>query len=130
MFTPVLAFGQGRGFDIRMMDQCVMNYAKFDSAKLTKVRICSTELGESNFAQCHRKEIVWDRVALLQASFFKTPLKGMDFTTCVIDGLILSDECGELKGAVVEVNQAVELAKRLGVVVKQRAAVIRLNSQG
>lgn len=100
------------------MDLCSMNYANFDSSKLTKVRICSTELGESNFAQCRMKEIVWEQVVLRQASFFKTPLKGMDFTTSDIGGWVLSDECWELKGAVVDANQAVELAKRLGIVVK------------
>ena len=52
------------------------------------------------------------------ASFFKTPLKGMDFTTCDIKGLVLSDECSEVRGAVMDLYQAAELAKRLGIVIK------------
>ena len=55
---------------------------------------------------------------LRKCQFFKTMLKGMNFTTCSIQGLVLSDECRELKGAVVDLYQAAELAKYLGVVVK------------
>ena len=42
----------------------------------------------------------------------------MDFTTCDIKGLVLSDECSEVRGAVMVLYQAAELAKRLGIVIK------------
>ena len=45
-------------------------------------------------------------------------LKGIDLTTCRISGIITSLEAGELKGAVVNMFQAVELAKRFGVIVR------------
>ena len=70
------------------------------------------------FSQCRVKEVSWDRAGLSGASFFKTPLRGMDFTTCEIGGLVLSDGCEELRGAVVDLYQAAELAKRLGLVIK------------
>ena len=60
----------------------------------------------------------FSQVSLQNASFFKTPLKGMDFTTCDIKGLVLSDECSEVRGAVMDLYQAAELAKRLGIVIK------------
>lgn len=103
--------------NMMIRDSC-LNYANFDNSKLEKVKIESSELNHGNISQCRVKELEWDRVQLSGASFFKTPLKGMDFTTCAIDGLVLSDDCAELKGAIVDLYQAAELAKRLGIVIK------------
>ena len=51
-----------------------------------------------------------------RANFFKTPLKGVDFTRSIIDGLILSGE--ELKGVCVTAQQAAMLAGLFGIIVK------------
>lgn len=98
--------------------ECCLNYANFDASKLEKVRIENTELNNANISQCRCKAVEWDLVQLNHTSFFKTPLQGMDFTGCVIHELILSDECKELKGVVVDLYQAAELAKRLGIIIK------------
>ena len=42
----------------------------------------------------------------------------MDFTTSQIDGLVLSDSCEELRGLTVDLYQAAELSKRLGLMIK------------
>ncbi len=44
---------------------------------------------------------------------------GLDFSDCDMSGLIVSDTLSELRGAVVNPIQAVELAKLLGIVVKE-----------
>lgn len=97
---------------------CNMNYANFDNSVLKKFDIENTELNSSNISQCRCKEFVWKNTGLVNASFFKTPLWGMDFTDCAINGLVLSDDSSELRGAVVDLYQAAELAKRLGITIK------------
>ena len=47
---------------------------------------------------------------------FRTNLKGIDFSTSNIDGIIIDKE--DLKGLIVNQFQAVELSKLLGIVVK------------
>ena len=49
------------------------------------------------------------------ADFFKTPLKGVDFSNCNIDSIMVSDKYTELYGAKINMFQAVEIAKLLGV---------------
>lgn len=46
-------------------------------------------------------------------------MRGVDFSDSTIHGLVLSDDYSELQGAVVDLYQAAELAKRLGVVIKE-----------
>ena len=53
------------------------------------------------------------------ASFLHTPLTGLDLTSCELDGLAVSDTNAELRGAVVTMEQAAMLAKRLGIVIKE-----------
>ena len=95
-----------------------MQYLNLDGSKLESFRVEDTDLENGNFAQCKCKGVTFSQVRLQNASFFKTPLKGMDFTTCDIKGLGLSDECSEVRGAVMDLYQAAELAKRLGIVIK------------
>lgn len=97
---------------------CNFHYANFDSSKMEHIYLTDVQLEGGFLTQCRMKDLLWNQVNLDNASFFKTMLKGMDFTTCTIHGLVLSDECTELKGAVVDLYQAAELAKYLGVVVK------------
>lgn len=74
-------------------------------------------LRETSFSSLDRKSVaLFDRCDLRAADFFHTPLKGVDLTSCDIDGIRL--EGPELRGAVVTALQACELAKLLGVVIK------------
>ena len=58
-----------------------------------------------------------NKIGLLNGNFQGTSLAGIDLTTDDIDGLLLMG--GELKGAVVTLLQAANLAKLLGVVIKE-----------
>ena len=49
---------------------------------------------------------------------FHTPLAGLDLTTCHLEGLVLSDGGEELRGVIVDRWQAGELARRLGIVIR------------
>ncbi len=99
--------------------ECNLNYANFDSSRFENVKIERTKLESSNLTQCRLKQVVWREVSLVNASFFHTALCNMDFSDSVIHGLSLSDDNRELQGAVVDLYQAAELAKRLGIVIKE-----------
>lgn len=58
------------------------------------------------------------RTSLRAARLLHTPLMGLDLTGCELDGIAVSDTNAELRGAVVTMEQAAMLAKRLGVVIK------------
>lgn len=100
------------------LDNCNFNYANFDNCKLENIKIEQTELNSGSIAQCKCKNVQWEKVNLKNTSFFHTSLGGMDLSDCDIAGLVLSDTNEELKGATVDLYQAAELAKRLGIIIK------------
>ena len=53
-----------------------------------------------------------------RASFFHTSLKGMDLRGNDVEGIIVSEEKNELRGAVADIYQAADLAKLMGIVIK------------
>lgn len=108
----------GSSIQNMVFSDCNLEYVNFDSSKLERVRFCETELSHGAISQCRCKDMSFQKVCLHGASFFKTSLKGMDFTSSDITELVLSDECTELKGAVVDLYQAAELAKHLGIIIK------------
>ena len=97
---------------------CNFSYANFDSSRLEHIRFSDCRIQGGSLTQCRCKAVEWNRVNLENASFFKTMMKGMDFTSSTIQGLTISDGCGEVRGAVVDLYQAAELAKYLGIVIK------------
>ncbi len=98
---------------------CNFDYANFDASKFEHIRFGESQFRGGFFTQCHLKDVKWDKIVFEKASFFKTSLKGMDFTTSSIQGLLLSDDGREINGAVVDLYQAAELSRYLGVVIKE-----------
>ena len=62
------------------------------------------------------RALTFEVCPLMAAELFKTPLEGMDLTTCQIDGLIVDPP--SLRGAVVTAEQACGLAKLLGLIIR------------
>ena len=62
------------------------------------------------------KHIEFNDCDLTRATIFRTPLKGLDMTTCTLDGLMVN--LPDLRGMIVTPLQAAELAKLLGLVVR------------
>lgn len=61
------------------------------------------------------KKPVFHNVNFTSTDFFKTRLKGIDLSDCVISNIMLSDTYMELAGAKVNIYQAAELARLLKV---------------
>ena len=68
-----------------------MNDSNFDSSRLEHIRIEQTKLESANISQCRCRQVDWQE---------------------------LNDDNHELRGAAVDLYQAAELAKRLGIIIK------------
>jgi len=121
------AFISCKGVGVKFADSIIknfsvvdsnFNYSNFDMSRFENVWIEKTKLDSGNMAGCKCKQMFWKETSLMNTSFFKTPLRGMDFSDSQITGLVLSDDHSELRGVIVDLYQAAELAKRLGVVIK------------
>ena len=90
----------------------------FDQARLRRVAVSGCDLTGASFCDCQWKGWTLTRTVLRSARFLHTPLSGLDLTSCELDGLAVSDTNAELRGAIVTMEQAAMLAKRLGIVIK------------
>lgn len=90
----VLDTSQGKGVRLRRCD--------FSGSSLSELRVTGWELEETE---------------LIGVNFSHTLLKDVDLTRCRLEGIRIAG--GELKGAVVTPYQAAELARLLGVVIRQ-----------
>ena len=57
--------------------------------------------------------------SLRGVSFVNTSLKGLDLSSCAIEGLVVSDPPWELRGLTVDLFQAAALAGLLGLHIKE-----------
>ena len=97
---------------------CRLSDAVFDQARLRRVAVSGCDLTGASFCDCQWKGWTLTRTVLRSARFLHTPLSGLDLTSCELDGLAVSDTNAELRGAIVTMEQAAMLAKRLGIVIK------------
>ena len=100
------------------LKDCTARYAGLDQAVLNRVTFTGCDFQEASLRGCKLKEITAAECNFLLINFYQTPLAGVDFTTSEIGGWTLSESAEELRGAVVTPQQAVELAERLGLVVR------------
>lgn len=74
------------------------------------------DLTESVFLQCAPQDLSFESCKLVKINFCRTRLAGIDFSANQLEGILISGD--ELRDAVVSPLQAVELARLLGVRVK------------
>ena len=90
----------------------------FSECGFKNVRFERCRLREASLTELRAKKGAFEVSGcdLARAVLFRTPLAGLDLTTCIIEGAAL--EGPELRGAVVTAQQACELARLLGVIIK------------
>lgn len=92
--------------------------ANMTGASIEKVQFTGCDLSHSSLSEWRHKQLFLEECVFTKANFFKTSLKGLDFTTSQLEGIVVSDEAAELRGAVVSAVQAADLARLLGLVVR------------
>ncbi|KAB1438558.1 pentapeptide repeat-containing protein [Candidatus Galacturonibacter soehngenii] len=113
----------GARFGRSIFKDVLIKESNFEFTDLSETNLSVVELVASNFKNaslsgCKLKNLLCNQVDFVQTNFFKTPLKGIDFTNSLITGIIVSDTGMELRGAKVDLYQAAELAKLFGVIIK------------
>lgn len=111
-------FGSSNFVDL-ILQKSALRYANFTSARFDRSSIMDCDLTDTFFAECTLGSFEVDQSRFVRTEFFHTPLKDVDFSTSELDGICVSDRGEELKGAVVNAYQAIELSKLLGLVVKE-----------
>lgn len=101
-----------------LISDCNFDYAYFDNSKFNSVIFKLSDLSNVSFTEVRFQNVELDEVKLHNTCFFKTSLRDIDFTSCQMSKIGLSNDFRELRGAVVNLYQAADLAKLLGVVVK------------
>ncbi len=110
-------FRNSKLFDVTI-DDSHFRYSNFSASGFNTCAILNSDMSDTFFAECIFKSVVLDTSKFIRTDFFKTPLKTLDFSTCVLESICISDEYKELKGVIVNTFQATELAKFLGIIIK------------
>lgn len=76
----------------------------FSSADMTEMELHGISLADDRF---------------VGTSFFRTKLVGLDFTSCQLEGIAISDAMTEVYGAKLGLYQAAALARRLGAIIEE-----------
>ena len=71
--------------------------------------------GESFWHEARFERAAFSGCDLRRAEFFRTPLAGLDFSSCAIEGLSVSESCAELRGLKIAPEQTPVVAALLGV---------------
>jgi uncharacterized protein YjbI with pentapeptide repeats len=115
--------GVGANFsEVSMNEVAILNcnfrYANFATAKLTNCSISHSELSDTTFTDCTFKTLLLEESRFIGTDFFHTSLRNLDFSSGELATIHVSTEASELKGMIVSPGQAAELARMMGVVIK------------
>lgn len=95
--------------------RCKADYANFSQGRFRCVCFSESDLRSGVLAGCRLEYAEFDRCDLSQAELFGTPLAGISLVGNTIAGIRFgAAESRELRGAVVDRMQALELARMLG----------------
>lgn len=91
------------------------SYANFSNTLWKNSAIIQTRMNMAYFSNSKFNKLRFDQVNLTRAEFFHTPLKGVDLSGCIIEGITVSETFSELRGLKIDASQALDLALLLGV---------------
>lgn len=94
------------------------NYINLSMSSIENVCFNKTTLRNSNFQENKLKNVYFqNNTDLTQTQVFKTSFKNIDLSDAIIDGIAISQE--DIKGAIIESFQAIDLLYLLGVKIKK-----------
>ena len=94
------------------------SYSDLSSMRLQDVEITSSSLEETGFTDVTHKRVRIHNSNLCCAVLTGTSLRDLSLTGSSLDGIFLSDSMKEVRGAELDISQAVDIVKLLGVTVK------------
>ncbi len=100
-----------------VMERVQARYLILSGSKLRHVYIRECDLAGSMNDSCKVEGMQLEETNLADSEWYYTPMKNIDLSTCDVTGIRLQGT--ELKGAVIDSNQAIDLVRLLGVVIKK-----------
>jgi uncharacterized protein YjbI with pentapeptide repeats len=94
------------------------SYGLFSEASFDSCEIIDCDLSGALMSRSELKRTILKDDKLVTAELFMTNMRGIDLSKCDISGIVLSRELSELRGVTVNFEQAADLAKLLGLIVK------------
>ena len=91
-------------------------YSNFSFSKFKGVRFKNSDFQSGVFQEVHNHNLEVENTDLSKSIFNGISLKGVDFTTCNIDGCEF--RLKDLSGGIFSVVQSLELAKLMGIIIK------------
>lgn len=100
-------------------DGCTFVYGAFNRCLWKTVRARTCDFLSADMSEMELCGISLDDDRFVGTSFFRTKLVGLDFTSCQLEGIVISDAMDEVHGAKFGLYQAAALARRLGVIIEE-----------
>lgn len=100
-------------------DGCTFVYGAFNRCLWKTVRARTCDFLSADMSEMELCGISLDDDRFVGTSFFRTKLVGLDFTSCQLEGIVISDAMDEVHGAKLGLYQAAALARRLGVIIEE-----------
>lgn len=97
------------------LENCACGYVAVRHSDVKTVTFFGCDLTGADFFECKLTAVLSD-CKLIEAHFYQTPLRATDLTSSEIAGISISPD--DLKGAIVTRDQAADLARLLGLVIK------------
>lgn len=108
-------FAENRLYNVALIETNA-SYMSLSMASIENILFKNMCLKNSYFQETKIKNIYFDNADLTQSKFFKTSLKGIDLSSSKIEGIAISIE--DIKGAIIDQFQAVDLLYLIGVKLK------------
>jgi uncharacterized protein YjbI with pentapeptide repeats len=99
-----------------LVENCDMRYAQLSDGKARSCEFRECHLGETDLRGADLEGAIFANVLLHRADLSRAKLRGADLRGAEIEGITVRAE--DLRGAIVSVVQAVDLARLLGLIIK------------
>ncbi|MDF2882300.1 MAG: hypothetical protein K0R54_2857 [Clostridiaceae bacterium] len=100
-----------------IFQECSGKYSLFRFTDCKQVIFNNSEIPSSDFGESKFLKVEFKNTYMIQCQMCGTKLKGIDFSSCQIDGMGAKAE--DVYGAVVSIDQAASLSALLGLVIKK-----------
>ena len=101
-----------------VLEDCRLPFSDLSRSKWKGGALCRCSLREGFWNECKLIRFTLSGCDLTRTEVMHTPLGGLDLSDSTIDDIRCSDALSELRGAVIDPLQAVEIARRMGIKVK------------
>lgn len=98
------------------MQNCSARYLNLSMSKINQAEFAACDLRNSDFSGCKLTSVGFTGCELIEAEFSHTPLRGIDLSEAHIGGIRVN--LPDIRGAIVNTGQAMELTSLLGLVIK------------